>query len=657
MTDLARLVVALEAQTAKYQQGLEVAQRRLGKFQRDQNAMLSNIDQRFKKFGAGIGNALGAIGIGLSFKAIIDATAEAEKSLALLDNAVKASGGSAGRTTPQLADMAAQLQRVTTYGDDAIMGMQQLLLRFQSIQGVRFDRAQQAVLDLATALGTDLNSAAQLVGKALEDPTKGMTQLARSGVVLSDSQKDLIKNLDAAGRQAEAQTILLDELEKRYGGAAVAARNTFGGALEGLKNAFGDLLEGRSGVGDATAAINNLADLLQSPQVIQGFDTMISGLARVVEWSAKAAVGIADFARSFGEGMAKIISGPLPADALNTDEVQEQLRDLETRRDRYLAGMEDLSAAARAVAEERLKGINAEIEALKKREAFLQALPEREAPGAGAGTGAGGRPTISAPYDPKKDPLLQDFKITARRIDTSPMEEYYQRLDDLTRTTTERQLSDFARVEEALKELYAQGRISAEQFNERWGEAFDKLIPEVEVTAKKIGDTLKKETDKLSEWQKEATESTANIIEDGIFGAMRGQFDDIGKQFEMMVQRMVAAAITADIGKKLFGEGVGTGGGLLGRGVDFLSGLFGGSRDSGGAGQAGRIYKIGIGAQPEYFAAPSNGTFYPKGRGLEGGGGVNLVQNVIVQGRPDERTRRQIELATMRGQRAATRLA
>src|SRR5690606_19981908 len=140
-------------------------------------------------------------------------------------------GGAAGRTTQQLAGMATELQRVTTYGDEAIMGAEQLLLRFQSIQGTNFDRALESTLDLAAALGTDLSAAAKLVGKALEAPQKGMTQLERSGVVLDKSQQELIKRLVETGQQAQAQTALLDGLERRYGGAARAARDTFGGSL------------------------------------------------------------------------------------------------------------------------------------------------------------------------------------------------------------------------------------------------------------------------------------------------------------------------------------------------------------------------------------------------------------------------------------------
>ena len=55
--------------------------------------------------------------------------------------------------------------------------------------------------------------------------------LRRSGTVFSRSQTDVIRQLAETGRLAEAQVLILDELDRQYGGAARAARDTLGGAL------------------------------------------------------------------------------------------------------------------------------------------------------------------------------------------------------------------------------------------------------------------------------------------------------------------------------------------------------------------------------------------------------------------------------------------
>jgi hypothetical protein len=67
--------------------------------------------------------------------------------------------------------------------------------------------------------------------------------LGRSGIQFSKDQKQLIKSLAETNRLAEAQDLILAELEKQYGGAAEAAAQLGLGPLRQLQNQFGDLLE------------------------------------------------------------------------------------------------------------------------------------------------------------------------------------------------------------------------------------------------------------------------------------------------------------------------------------------------------------------------------------------------------------------------------
>jgi hypothetical protein len=273
MAGLGSLFIDLLARTGKFETDI-------GRAARVAEKRAKEIDRSFKRLGSRITGALGGIAAGFSLGAIITETANAEKALAALDNAVKNNAGAAGLSTRELSDMSSELQRLTTYADDSIQGMQSLLLTFRQISEPEFKRAQVAVLDLATALGRDLNSSALLVGRALADPEKGMKQLARAGVVLSESQQDLIKNLTATGKVSEAQAALLSQLEARFGGAAKAAKNTLGGAIEGLKNSFGDLLEAESGVSALTKSVNELSDVLSDPKTKEGVDAILGAIAR-----------------------------------------------------------------------------------------------------------------------------------------------------------------------------------------------------------------------------------------------------------------------------------------------------------------------------------------------------------------------------------------
>ena len=149
---------------------------------------------------------------------------DSAKAIAQVEAAVKSTGGAAGKSVSELEAMADGLQRVSLFDDDEILkNVTANMLTFTNITGKEFDRAQQATLDLSTRLGTDLTSATVQVGKALNDPIKGVTALGRAGVQFTAQQKEQITAMQEAGDIAGAQNIILGELEKQFGGAAKAA--------------------------------------------------------------------------------------------------------------------------------------------------------------------------------------------------------------------------------------------------------------------------------------------------------------------------------------------------------------------------------------------------------------------------------------------------
>ena len=142
-------------------------------------------------------------------------------------------GQSAGRTFEQLNQSSLELMRNSLYEQADIQGqVQATLLTFGNVSGQVFDKAQQAALDMSAKLGGDLKGASLQLGKALNDPVKGVTALSRAGVSFSQSQKDMIRSMTEAGDLAGAQNIILSEMQKQFGGSAKAAREADpGGAL------------------------------------------------------------------------------------------------------------------------------------------------------------------------------------------------------------------------------------------------------------------------------------------------------------------------------------------------------------------------------------------------------------------------------------------
>lgn len=169
---------------------------------------------------------------------------EQAQAIAQVEAGLESTGEAAGFTSEQLQKMASDLQTKTLFGDEEILkNATAQLLTFTNIAGEQFARTQIAALNLATRLDGDLKSASIQLGKALNDPIANLSALSRSGIQFSEEQKKVIKELAETNRLAEAQTIILNELETQYGGAAEAAAEAGAGGFKQLQNALMDVSE------------------------------------------------------------------------------------------------------------------------------------------------------------------------------------------------------------------------------------------------------------------------------------------------------------------------------------------------------------------------------------------------------------------------------
>lgn len=145
----------------------------------------------------------------------------------------------------------------------------------------------------------------------------------------------------------------------------------------------------------------------------------------------------------------------------------------------------------------------------------------------------------------------------------------------------------YQRQLEEIEELYARGKLSAEIYQEatlQVMESFDRLGEKGEETA-----------DQLGEFMVQAARNIQNALGDGLFDIMQGNFDDIGTSFKTMLDRMVANALAAELGKAIFGDfdKTGTIGGFAGDlfGSDILSNIMAGVFHSGGIAGQGSSYR------------------------------------------------------------------
>jgi hypothetical protein len=174
---------------------------------------------------------------------------EAESAQIRLNSALSATGGAAGFGTAQLVEFAGRLQDLTSVSDDVIIAGMAILATFKNVRGEAFGRTTKAALDLTANLNDGVVSAEGLkgsmlqLGKALNDPLSNLGALSRAGVQFTEKQEEMIKALWNAGKAAEAQDIILRELETTVGGTADALGKGAGGAARLATENFGDLRE------------------------------------------------------------------------------------------------------------------------------------------------------------------------------------------------------------------------------------------------------------------------------------------------------------------------------------------------------------------------------------------------------------------------------
>ena len=274
---IADLFIKIGADSYEFRQKAQQVEKGLGSLEKKLTSVGKSLSLRLTAPLA----ALGGVSLHLA-----DVQAKAE---AKVQQALKTTNQTVGYNFRQLTDYASELQGKTIFGDETILAKSTArLLAFTNITGENFKRTQALALDLATALEMDLGSASLQLGKALSDPLTKLSSLSRAGITFSEEQTAVIRQLAKTGELAKAQAMILDELEKKFGGQAEAAARTGLGAVQQLKNAWGDFLEriGAAIMPFATkiaGALSTVVQMLQSmsPAMMQTI-VVVAGLVAAI---------------------------------------------------------------------------------------------------------------------------------------------------------------------------------------------------------------------------------------------------------------------------------------------------------------------------------------------------------------------------------------
>jgi hypothetical protein len=206
-----------------------------------------------RSFAHGVGTAAKGIGIGIAaglglaaiavraltpvLKQSVQGYRDHLKVVAQTTAVIRSTGGAAKVTVKHITALSDALERKTTVDGDVIQTGANMIATFTNVRNEVgkgnniFDRATSTVLDMSVALGQDTKNSAIQLGKALNDPIKGVGALSRVGVTFTKQQKDQIKTLVDSGHTLEAQKIILAELNKEFGGSA-AAQATASGRMQ-----------------------------------------------------------------------------------------------------------------------------------------------------------------------------------------------------------------------------------------------------------------------------------------------------------------------------------------------------------------------------------------------------------------------------------------
>lgn len=236
----------LDADSTGYSRALKKAERDTRKWKGNVEKETRGVRRAFGTLtkgivGGGLAAATGVIVAG--FKEI----GQQQTVMAQTEAVIKSTGGVARVTAKHVTQMADRMATLTGVEDDMIQSGANLLLTFKDVRnGVGknndiFDQAVKQTTDMAVALGIDAPKAAMQLGKALNDPARGMSRLQRIGVTFTQVQKDQAEQFVKTGRTMDAQRIILRELQSEFGGSAEAFGKTLPGRVAIARKRFEDL--------------------------------------------------------------------------------------------------------------------------------------------------------------------------------------------------------------------------------------------------------------------------------------------------------------------------------------------------------------------------------------------------------------------------------
>ena len=240
-----------------------------------------------KKIAESIGLVFGAYQIGSFLQSSFQEYRNVLEAQSQIQAGLKSTAGAAGMSEEQLNKNATALRQQTVFSLADIKDMQAQALSFNVITASNFKSISEATMDVATRVKLGLHETSIQMGKAFDDPIKGIMNLHREGIDFTKEQIDQIKKLQDAGKITQAQTLMLQAITLDYGGSAKAAFDA------------DPLAKYNLGIEDAQDALGGLEASIMK-EVMPAILELLSGLKELVDWVKKNGEAVWDIIKAFG---------------------------------------------------------------------------------------------------------------------------------------------------------------------------------------------------------------------------------------------------------------------------------------------------------------------------------------------------------------------
>jgi hypothetical protein len=256
-TRIASLYAEIGAKTDGFEKGAARVKGGLGSLANDIGRIVPASVLKFATLSGAI------LAVGDAFMTTLNAAADAEAVNVRLEASLTATGRASEISAEQIDATATSLEHISAFDDESIKSAYTALMQFSNVPTDKMEDIAKAAMNVTAAMGGDLASNAENIGRILE------TGLIPRSFGFSAALKTQIKAEIDAGNSGKALTLVLDELNKRFGGQAAAQLTTYSGKVEKLKNDWGDLLEavGKAPLGTGKDVLGTLDQIVLKYQL------------------------------------------------------------------------------------------------------------------------------------------------------------------------------------------------------------------------------------------------------------------------------------------------------------------------------------------------------------------------------------------------------